>query len=193
MAIDELASAAGARASAQSVRGARPRALPHPPGADKRWRIVSTALRRQGQHPHGLIEGMHAVQEAFGYLEPAALRYLADALGVPLAKVFGVATFYHHFQLRPPGAHTCVVCLGTACHLKGGPAILGALSDAHDVKPGGTTAGGELSVAVARCIGTCSLAPAVVLDGAIVGGATPDSVLARVAGWFEGAGEGLPR
>jgi len=185
---EEGASGAGWRSVA-----AQPRALPPLPSADKRWRIVSTALRRLGQRPHGLIEGMHAVQEAFGYLEPAALRYLADALGVPLAKVFGVATFYHHFQLRPPGAHTCVVCLGTACHLRGGPAILAALGTAHGVKPGGTTPGGELSVAVARCIGTCSLAPAVVLDGAIVGGMSPEAVLERVSGWFAGPGEDLPR
>lgn len=192
MTNEEGVRAGGARAKPAGAEGL-PRGLPAPPSGDKRWRLVSTALRRQGQRPDGLIEGMHAVQQAFGFLEPAALRYLADALGVPLAKVFGVATFYHHFQLRPPGAHTCVVCLGTACHLRGGPAIVQALSAAHGVKPGGTTAGGELSVAVARCIGTCSLAPAVVLDGAILGGMTPDSVLARVAGWFADGGEGLPR
>ncbi|RIL03908.1 MAG: hydrogenase HoxE [Proteobacteria bacterium] len=165
---------------------------PPAPSADKRWKLVTTSLRRQGNAPHALIEGMHAVQQAFGHLEPASLRYLAAALGVPLSKAYGVATFYHHFVLEPPGAHTCVVCLGTACHLKGGPAILSAVERAHRVKAGQTTAGGELSLLVARCIGVCSLAPAVVLDGDIQGPCTPAQVLERLAPCFEEP-EGSPR
>lgn len=168
--------------------------MPHPPvpqtpSSDKRWKLVTTVLRRQGNEPHALIEGMHAVQEAFGSLDPAALRFLAERLGVPLSKVYGVATFYHHFVLEPPGRHRCVVCLGTACHLKGGPAILSAIERAHHVKPGHTTADGELSLLVARCIGVCSLAPAVVLDGKAEGPRTPEQVLARLAPCFEQAEE----
>lgn len=162
---------------------------PPPPSADKRWKLVTTVLRRQGHAPHALIEGMHAVQQAFGSLEPASLRFLADALGVPLSKVYGVATFYHHFVLEPPGTHTCVVCLGTACHLKGGPAILSTVERAFHVKPGQTTAGGELSLLVARCIGVCSLAPAVVVDGQVEGPRTPEQVLERLAPCFDAAEE----
>lgn len=154
------------------------------PSRDARWKLVAATLRRQGHRPQALIEGMHAAQESFGCLDPATLRALADALGVPLAKVFGVATFYHLFTLKPPGAHTCVVCLGTACHLKGGPAILAALTAAHDVEPGKTSAGGELSLLVARCIGACSLAPAVVIDGDTIGRVTPELVLERVGSCF---------
>jgi bidirectional [NiFe] hydrogenase diaphorase subunit len=135
---------------------------------------------------------MHAAQQSFGCLEPATLRALAEALGVPLAKVYGVATFYHLFTLQPPGAHRCVVCLGTACHLQGGPAIVAALSEAHGVETGGTSARGELSLLVARCIGACSLAPAVVLDGEILGRVTPDAMLARVAPWFAHRAEDPP-
>ena len=151
---------------------------------DVRWKLVAAALRRQGDRPQALIEGMHAAQASFGCLEPATLRALADALGVAPAKVYGVATFYHLFTLQPPGAHTCVVCLGTACHLKGGPGIVAALAEAHGVNPGETSPGGELSVLVARCIGACSLAPAVVIDGDTIGRATPEAVLERVGSWF---------
>ncbi len=168
----------------------RPNARPTKPQAeatpsrDSRWKLVAATMRRQGHRPQALIEGMHAAQQSFGCLEPATLRALAEALGVPLAKVYGVATFYHLFTLKPPGAHTCVVCLGTACHLKGGPAVVTAITDAHGVEAGQTSAGGELSLLVARCIGACSLAPAVVLDGDIVGRVTPEIVLDRIAPWL---------
>ena len=156
-----------------------------PPSQDKRWKLVGASLRRLGHRPQALIEGMHAIQQTFGYLEPSSLRYLAEILVVPLAKVYGVATFYHHFTLSPPGRHTCVVCLGTVCHIKGGPAILEAIEAGHRVKPGGTTEDGALSVVVARCIGACSLAPAVVLDGETVGPTTPEAVLDRLGPCFD--------
>lgn len=156
-----------------------------PPTQDKRWKLVGASLRRLGHRPQALIEGMHAIQQTFGYLEPSSLRYLAEILVVPLAKVYGVATFYHHFTLSPPGRHTCVVCLGTVCHIKGGPAILRAFEEVHQVKPGGTTEDGTLSLVVARCIGACSLAPAVVLDGETIGPTTPEAVLQRVRPHFE--------
>lgn len=158
---------------------------PTDPSADPRWAPVASVLRRYGQQPQALIEGMHAAQRAFGFLAPATLRSLADTLGVPLATVYGVATFYHLFTLQPPGTHSCVVCLGTACHLDGGPAILAALVEAHDLEPGKTSPSGELSLSVARCIGACSLAPLVVLDGEIVGRVTPEATLERVSSWFD--------
>jgi len=163
-----------------------------PPTEDKRWKVVDAALRRLGHRPQALIEAMHAIQRTFGYLEPASLRYLAEALVVPLAKVYGVATFYHHFTLSPPAPHSCVVCLGTVCHIKGGPSILAALEAAHDVTLGGRTHDGALSVVVARCIGACSLAPAVVVDGKTLGPTTPDAVLERVRPFFETKSEEPP-
>ncbi|MCL4683940.1 NAD(P)H-dependent oxidoreductase subunit E [Myxococcota bacterium] len=151
---------------------------------DPRWKPVAATLRRQGHRPDALIEGMHAAQQAFGWLDPAVLRALAEALDVPLAKVFGVATFYHLFTTRPLGTHGCIVCLGTACHLKGGPEILAALTRAHPVEPGQTSPGAEMTLTVARCIGACTLAPLVVLDGEIAGPVTVEEVLERVERWF---------
>ena len=102
-------------------------ARPAPPSADKRWKLVDATMRRMGNSPRGLIESLHTVQEVFGYLDLDALRFVARSLRVPLSRAYGVATFYHFFSLRPPGDHTCVVCIGTACYIKGAPLLLAAI------------------------------------------------------------------
>ncbi len=140
-----------------------------PPSDDKRWRVVDATMRRHGYGPYALIEALHAVQQAFGYLDEPSLRFLAGSLGVPLSRVYGVATFYHYFSMKPQGEHTCVVCTGTACYIKNSPALLRAVEETLGVAPGETTADGKLSLLTARCLGTCGLAPAAVLDGQVVG------------------------
>ena len=97
------------------------------PSDDKRWKIVESTARRHGKESHALIETLHTVQECFGYLDESALRYVAAVLRVPLSRVYGAATFYHFFTLKPKGKHTCVVCTGTACYIKGAQALLGAI------------------------------------------------------------------
>src|ERR1035441_9251685 len=82
------------------------------PSNDKRWRIVSGTMRRHGFARDALIETLHTVQEYFGYLDKASLKFVAESLRVPLSQAYGVATFYHYFTLKPPGKHTCLVCLG---------------------------------------------------------------------------------
>jgi bidirectional [NiFe] hydrogenase diaphorase subunit len=154
---------------------------PAPPSDDKRWKIVEATARRHGREPHALIETLHTAQETFGYLDETALRYVALTLRVPLSRVYGAATFYHFFTLKPKGKHACVVCTGTACYIKGAPALLSALERAHGIKPGETTADGELSVLTARCLGSCGLAPAAVLDSVVLGKIGPDQLLARIA------------
>lgn len=136
-----------------------------PPSDDKRWRVVEAAMRRNGYEPHGLIETLHSIQESFGFLDDSSMRYVAARLRVPLSKVYGVATFYHFFSLKPQGKHVCVVCMGTACYIKGAPALLKAMEEEYGIKPGETTPDGEVSLAVARCIGSCGMAPVAVLDG----------------------------
>jgi bidirectional [NiFe] hydrogenase diaphorase subunit len=100
------------------------RTKPEPPTDDKRWKIVETRMRRLGNRRDALIEALHSAQEAFGYLDDDALRYVGDSLAVPPSTVFGVATFYHYFTLKQ-GEHTCVVCTGTACYINGAPEICG--------------------------------------------------------------------
>jgi bidirectional [NiFe] hydrogenase diaphorase subunit len=157
------------------------RAKPVAPSDDKRWRIVETRMRRLGNRPDALIEALHSAQEAFGYLDGDALRYVGDSLSVPPSKVFGVATFYHHFTLKPQGEHTCVVCTGTACYINGATEILAAIGTSLAVKPKGTTADGKLSLLTARCLGACSLAPAAIVDGEVEGRVKPNELVRRLA------------
>src|SRR5262250_3183938 len=112
-------------------------------------------MRRLGHQSRGLIETLHTVQEAYGYLDEEALRYVATSLRVPLSRAYGVATFYHFFTLKPAGEHTCVVCMGTACYIKGASQLLETVQRDLAVAPGETTADGKVSVLTARCLGSC--------------------------------------
>ena len=140
-------------------------------------------MRRQGQQSRGLIEALHTVQEAFGYLDEQALRYVATSLRVPLSRAYGVATFYHFFTLKPAGEHTCVICMGTACYIKGAPQLLEAVERDLDVSPGATTADGKVSLLTARCLGSCGLAPAVVYDQEVAGKVTPQALREHLSQW----------
>jgi bidirectional [NiFe] hydrogenase diaphorase subunit len=137
-------------------------------------------MRQLGYRPDGLIEVLHATQEAFGYLDREALLYIGENLGVPPSKVYGVATFYSHFLLKKPGMHTCVVCTGTACYIKGASALLSAISHELGVQPGDTTPDGKLSLLKAFCLGPCSMAPAAVVDGEVHGRAAPGELVRRL-------------
>jgi bidirectional [NiFe] hydrogenase diaphorase subunit len=158
-------------------------AKPAPPNPDKRWKIVDATMRRIGLHSRGLIETLHTVQEAFGYLDDTALRYVAISLRVPLSRAYGVATFYHFFTLKPAGEHTCVVCLGTACYIKGAPQLLNTIKRQLGVAPGETTADRKISVLSARCLGSCGLAPAVIYDNEVAGKVTPEQLRQHMAEW----------
>ena len=155
-------------------------AKPSAPSDDERWRIVETRMRRLGNRPDALIEALHATQEAFGYIDGDALRYIGDSLAVPPSKAFGVATFYHYFMLKPQGEHACVVCTGTACYINGAMEILAAIQTDLDVRPDETTADGKLSLRTGRCFGSCSLAPAVIVDGEVDGRVRPAELIQRL-------------
>ncbi|SDY05533.1 bidirectional [NiFe] hydrogenase diaphorase subunit [Allochromatium warmingii] len=147
----------------------QPPARPPLPSDDKRWKLVNATMRRHGYAGHALIETLHSVQNAFGYLDDIALRFVAASLDLPVSKVFGVATFYHIFQLKPKGAHRCVICTGTACYIKGANSLIAGLQAQYGINPGETTADDRLSLLTARCVGACGLAPAVVVDGEVLG------------------------
>ncbi len=158
-------------------------AKPAPPSQDKRWKIVDATMRRVGQNSRGLIETLHTVQEAFGYLDETALRYVAVSLRVPLSRAYGVATFYHFFTLKPAGDHTCVICTGTACYIKGAPLLVEAVKRQLGIVPGETTADRKVSVLTARCLGSCGLAPAVVYDSEVSGKVTPEQLRQQMTKW----------
>ena len=147
---------------------------------EKRWRIIEATARRLGNQPHALIETLHTVQESFGFLDEDSLRRVARMLRVPLSKVYGVGTFYHFFTLKPQGRHVCVVCTGTACYIKGAPALIDAVTEKAGIAAGETAPDGSVSLLTARCLGSCGLAPAAVFDGEVLGRITPDDMGARV-------------
>lgn len=156
-------------------------ASPHPSG-DRRFKLLEVAMKRQQYRQDSLIEVLHAAQELFGYLGPDLLHFVAHHLKLPPSRVYGVATFYHLFHLKPKGRRACVICTGTACYVKGANALIAAIQREAHIGPGQTTPDGELSLLTARCLGACGAAPAIVLDGVILGHQTPQEMLRQMKG-----------
>ncbi|MDD5302990.1 MAG: bidirectional hydrogenase complex protein HoxE [Elusimicrobia bacterium] len=160
-------------------------ARPPVPSDDPRWKLVAAAMRRHGHGADALIETLHAVQDAFGYLDDDSLRFVAGSLHAPYSLVYGVATFYQHFTLRPPGKHACVVCMGTACYIKGAQGLVDAVEKRLGIEAGRTTPDGKVSLLTARCLGSCGMAPAAVLDGAMHGKIKTGALIAEVEEWLK--------
>jgi bidirectional [NiFe] hydrogenase diaphorase subunit len=155
---------------------------PHASG-DKRFKLLDAAMKKHQFQANALLEVLHTAQELFGFLQADLLMYIARHLKLPPSRVYGVATFYHFFTFTPKGKHSCNVCLGTACYVKGAASVQTALEKELGIKAGQTRADGLASVAIARCLGACGLAPAVVFDGAVVGKVTPETAMDHVKGW----------
>ncbi len=165
----------------------------HPSG-DDRFALVDKHLKRVRYEQDQLIETLHVAQDVFGYLSEDVLIYVARALRLPPSMVYGVATFYQLFTFEAPGDHTCTVCTGTACFVKGADAIVQIVGDDFGVAAGATSDDGRLTLKTARCLGSCGLAPVVVLDGTVHGHvdapATLDLVRTAVAATSIAAGAG---
>jgi len=159
------------------------RVMQHASG-DKRFKILEAQMKKHQFRHDALIEILHKAQELFGYLDDDLLLFVAYKLKLPASRVYGVATFYHFFQLKPQGEHTCVVCLGTACYVKGADKILNGIQEKYKLKSGETTADHKLSLLTARCIGACGIAPAVVYDGTVTPRATAESALEQINQWM---------
>ena len=158
-------------------------AMPPLPSEDKRWKIVNGTMRRHGYSRNALIETLHTVQSSFGFLDDDAIKFVAKSLRVPLSQAFGVVTFYHYFSLKPPGKHTCTICTGTACYIKGADKLVAAAEGLLSIKVGQTTADGNVSLSTARCVGACGRAPVVLMDGELSGLATHEHVLQQFERW----------
>jgi bidirectional [NiFe] hydrogenase diaphorase subunit len=156
----------------------------HPSG-DNRFKLLDRAITRHQSRGDALIEILHAAQGIFGFLDDDLLVYVAHALRLPLSRVYGVATFYHYFNLTPKGEHTFVLCTGTACYVKGATAVQQAVEQRCGCRFGETTADGKVSLVSARCVGSCGLAPVAVLDDAVAGKLTAESAVKRVDSWLE--------
>ena len=155
----------------------------HPSG-DERFKMLDASMKRQRFQPDALIEVLHTAQELFGFLQDDILHYVAHGLKLPPSRVYGVATFYHFFTFTPKAAHSCVVCMGTACYVKGAETLLSTVRQSaaeQNAQAGGN--GTFVSVATARCLGACGLAPVVVFDGEACGTMEPALVASRMKGW----------
>ena len=128
------------------------------------------------QDPGELVNILHDLQAEFRYLPEAALRETAAYLGLPRAQVYGVATFYHGFHIEPRGEHTCTVCMGTACHVRGAPRLLEQVERDTGVAAGATAADLSLNVEEVSCVGACAIGPLAILDGDTHGHMTPDDL-----------------
>jgi bidirectional [NiFe] hydrogenase diaphorase subunit len=159
-------------------------AITHPSG-DKRFKVLDVTLKRHQYQQEALIEILHKAQELFGYLEDGLLLYIAHSLKLPPSRVYGVATFYHLFSLAPQGVHTCTICTGTACYVKGSAKILATVEEYTQISAGETKSDKQLSLLTARCLGACGIAPAVVFDGAVCGHQTPELACDRIKAWLE--------
>src|SRR5208282_3093385 len=166
----------------QRRQGRLKAALEHASG-DKRFKILEAQMKKYQYRQDALIEVLHKAQELFGFLEDDLLLFVSSKLKLPPSRVYGVATFYHFFTLKPQGKHTCVVCMGTACYVKGADKVLAAVEENSKIKAGETTPDGQLSLLTARCIGACGIAPAVVYDGTVTPRQTPQSALDQVQKW----------
>jgi bidirectional [NiFe] hydrogenase diaphorase subunit len=116
------------------------------------------------------------VQDVYGFLSLPLISLISKEMKIPPSRIYGVATFYHYFSLKPRGEHNCMVCTGTACYVKGAEKILDQIEKEFGIKPGGATPDNKLSLQAVRCIGACGLAPAVVMDDAIHAKMTPDQI-----------------
>ena len=143
------------------------------PEQEARLREVIAAHKGQ---PGATMPVLQAAQEIFGYLPEEVQVMVAEGWGIPLSEVYGVASFYAQFSMNPKGKYQISVCLGTACYVKGAAAILSAVEEHLNIKPGSITPDGKFSLDACRCVGACGLAPVMMVGSDVYGRITPDQV-----------------
>ena len=135
--------------------------------------------------PGELINILHKTQESFGFLPEEVQQVVADCLGIPVGRVYGVVSFYSFFTMKPKGKYAISVCLGTACYVKGAEKILDALKSELKISEGGVTEDGKFSLDVLRCVGACGLAPVMTINGKTYGRLVPEHVKEILAEYAE--------
>jgi NADH-quinone oxidoreductase subunit E len=141
---------------------------------------VAAIAKRWKNKRGSLIMALHGLQDRYGYVPRDAAMSLGQEMDVPLARIYEVLTFYNYFRLESPGKHVVSVCMGTACYLKGAPALLERASDALGIAPGETTADREYHLQVVRCVGCCGLAPVATINEKLLAKVDGDSLVAQL-------------
>jgi bidirectional [NiFe] hydrogenase diaphorase subunit len=150
------------------------------PKTDPRVKLIAAKIKKENHRPESLIEILHTAQNAYGYLPMNVLAYITRSLHLPPSRVYAAVTFYHFFSLKSKGEHTCLVCTGTACYVKGAQAILHELEKQFGIKAGHVTADQKLGLQVARCVGACGLAPVVVLDDVVEAKVSAETIIHEI-------------
>ena len=156
---------------------------------DRRLVTLDKTIEEHDRQRSALLEILQKAQDLYGYLDLDVMKHISEELGLPPSHVYGAATFYNFFRLQEPGQHIVTPCLGTACYVKGIDDIVLAIENEYDVKRGGSTPDGRLSLFVTRCIGACAQAPNVVVDGEVMGKVKKEDVLKRIEDALGGEGE----
>ena len=134
---------------------------------------VEKIINRYGEKRTALISILHEIQDQYHHLPEGALRKVASRLEMDLNDIYGVATFYKSFSLVPKGKHSITLCLGTACHVRGGPKILKEIKKHLGIEPGQTTSGKQFSLNAVNCLGVCAIGPVMLVDGKFYGEMNP--------------------
>jgi NADP-reducing hydrogenase subunit HndA len=151
---------------------------------DNKLQELDKIIARHKDTRGALIPVLHEAQELYGYLPMSVQKKIAEGLGVPLAEVYGVVTFYTRFSLNPKGKYRINVCLGTACYVKGAGQVLEKVSEILRIKNGECTKDGLFSLEACRCVGACGLAPVMMINDEVYGRLTPEDVPAIIQSYI---------
>ena len=123
-----------------------------------------------------LIPVLHEIQKKVGYLPAEVQKYVSENLEIAMSKIYGVISFYSFFNTEPKGEHTIGVCMGTACYVKGAEDIMDKLKDELEIEVGETSNDDKFTMTVTRCLGTCSMAPVIMIDDKVYGEVSPKKI-----------------
>jgi len=143
---------------------------------------IAEVIAKYEAKPSNLIMILHAAQGIYGYLPYAVQKFIADKMNLSVSEVSGVVTFYSFFSTKPKGKHTILVCMGTACYVRGGKKLVEGLQKHLNVDVSDTTEDGKFTLSIARCIGACGLAPAMMIDDTVYKSVNPnrlESILSK--------------
>ena len=151
-------------------------------GLEQKLEQISNVINLYGGKRDSLIQILHLAQEIYGYLPLGVQKFISEEMDIPVAEVSGVVTFYSFFATKPRGEHTIRVCMGTACYVRGGKKLIERLQELLGIELGDTTSDKKFSFEIARCIGACGLAPAMMIDEKVYKQVNPnqlESILAQ--------------
>jgi len=152
----------------------------------EQYEAVARVIEQYKKKPGSLIMVLHAAQGIFGYLPMEVQQFIADGMDIPLSEVCGVVSFYSFFSTQKRGKHTIRMCQGTACYVRGGKKVVEAIKKELGVDVGGTTEDGQFTFEIVRCIGSCGLAPAMMVDDDVYKQVTPTKLRGILAHYTEG-------